>query len=175
MTLHRSILAEEVAAWTVAACALVLLAWWYWREFKALRARARLLRRWRARMESMAAAPFHLRLLTPGERARLIGHGGIDSGQWMRSVAAEFIAGRRDSAPTCGEYLEAFGRHPRVRPGTRQGPARKRGPGLSSPAVDGLRGVSGGERLAGGGRRIRGHHRTNGTMGPSVAGRTDNS
>lgn len=77
---------------------------------------ARRIRAWRRRMTAMSDQPFHLQLLTPGERASLIGHGGQTSDDWADTWAADFLAGRRDRPPTCGDYLREFGRHPRVEP-----------------------------------------------------------
>lgn len=102
-----------------AAYGLWVLAGWYWREFGKLRTRARRIRAWRARIEAVPERPFHLRLLSRSERYRLIGRGRVNSEQWFRAVAAEFVAGRRASMPTCAQYLAEFGRHPRVRPARR--------------------------------------------------------
>lgn len=101
------------------AYGLWVLTCWYWREFTALRGRARRVRAWRERIGAVPERPFHLRLLSRSERYRLIGRGRVNSEQWFRAVAAEFVAGRRASMPTCGEYLAEFGRHPRVRPAQR--------------------------------------------------------
>jgi len=86
----------------------------YYRAKQRLRL-AKRVRAWRRRMTAMADRPFHLQLLTSAERSRLIGRGGLTTEQWARAWAADFIAGRRDRQPTCGDYLKGFGRRPKVR------------------------------------------------------------
>lgn len=76
---------------------------------------AKRIRAWRQRIAAAADRPFHLRLLSEPERSRLIGRGGMTSDEWFRTVAADFVAGRRDHMPTCGDYLTEFGRRPKVR------------------------------------------------------------
>lgn len=110
-----------------AALGLLLLARWYWVEIRTLRRKrrnARRIRDWRNRMTAMAAQPFHLKLLTKTERADLIGRTGLTSDQWARQWAADFIAGRRDRPPTCGDYLHEFGEQPTVRPAKTRTPVR---------------------------------------------------
>ena len=75
---------------------------------------AKQIRAWRRRLAATPDQPFHLRQLTPAERNRLIGRGGLTSDEWFRAVAADFVAGRRDHMPTCVDYLHEFGQHPPV-------------------------------------------------------------
>lgn len=119
MGVHSLSGAGDVLVWFGMACGLQMLAAWYWREFKKLRIRARRVRAWRSRIEAAPARPFHLGLLSRSERYRLIGRGRLNSEQWLRKAAGEFVAGHRASMPTCGEYLAEFGRHPRVAPAPR--------------------------------------------------------
>lgn len=95
-----------------------LLGRWYWREAQQLRRRlrrAKRIRAWRERMTAMAARPFHMRMLTAGERSRLINASGQTSDEWFHAIAGDYVAGRREHMPTCGDYLAEFGRRPKVR------------------------------------------------------------
>jgi len=124
---HHSSNSANILVAVSAAVGVALLGLWYWREARQLRRRfrrARRIRAWRARMTAMADQPFHLKLLTSAERSRLIGRGGLNSEQWARTWAADFIAGRREGQPTCGDYLAEFGTRPTVRPAETRTPVR---------------------------------------------------
>lgn len=77
-------------------------------------------RAWRRRMTAMSDRPFHLGLLNTDERMHLLDRRGQTSDEWARTWAADFIAGRRDRQPTCGDYLRDFGKRPRVEPADTQ-------------------------------------------------------
>lgn len=84
---------------------------------------ARLIRAWRKRIGKYADYPFHWRWLTAFEQ-QWLNADGQTSEQWTRACAADLIAGRRSSMPTCGDYLAKFGRRPKVRPAETRTPVR---------------------------------------------------
>ena len=76
---------------------------------------AKQIRAWRRRLAATPDQPFHLRQLTPAERNRLIGRGGLTSDEWFRAVAADFVAGRRDNGvkiPVAQRELRMLDRPP---------------------------------------------------------------
>lgn len=110
--------AGSVLVLLAVGCLMALLGLWYWREALRLRQtyrRAKRIRAWRQHMVAMGDRPFRLTLLTAGERRHLVNAAGQSSDEWMRCCIDDFKAGRRDNAPTCAEYLAAFGRRPGVR------------------------------------------------------------